>query len=288
MAGGTPTQGAWISWATGVLNGIGAPATQNNYDTLWAWSKKESGGSPMSNGSILNNPLATTQKAAGSVSGNSAGVQSYPDVTSSVTATVQTLTNGLYPNILTSFRNNVPASQWSTTARYDLDTWAHGPNGAHGTSYPNFLGGAAGGAPTPGNPGTLTSNPVQDAINSALGPIGTAITGAEQNFVQAATNYFLMGVGVLFMLGGLALIAVMTVKVPGPVEQVAETAAAVTPVGRAAVVAKAATPKAAPTAAAAPAPKSVAAPQTRAERGAELEKGMSEGRSFGQLRRKPA
>jgi hypothetical protein len=199
----------------------------------------------MANGSIRNNPLATTQKVPGSVAGNSAGVQSFPDVTSSVGATVQTLTSGLYPNILGSFRNNVPASTWPSSARYDLDTWAHGPSGAHGTSYPNFLGGAAGSAPTPGNPGTLTTNSVGDALNAALGPIGTAITGAEQSFVQAATNYFLMGVGVLFMLGGLALIAVMALKyVPAPVRNLASTAANVTPAGRAVSVAKAAKPAA--------------------------------------------
>lgn len=291
---------AWWAWATGVLHGIGAPTNAANFATLWNWSIKESGQDPIANGRIRNNPLNTTQRAPGSTSQNSVGVQSFPDISTGVAATVQTLQNGRYPQIVANLRNSVPSYNWlaaggrgtpstaaATTAQ--LNTWGSKTNWLSWTNKPptpsqNFQT-TAGVSSLATNP---DSNPVSDALNSALGSVGTAITGAEQNFVQAATNYFLMGVGVLFMLGGLALIAVMTLRVPTPVRQAANVAASVTPAGRVVSAAKAASPPPAKTPAApVPAPK-VAAPQSRAERSAQLEKGMSEGRSFGQLRRRSA
>jgi hypothetical protein len=257
---------AWWNWATGVLHGIGAPTSPENYKTLWNWSIKESGQDPINNGSIHNNPLNTTQRVPGSTSQNSVGVQSFPDVTSGISATIQTLTNGRYPQIVSDLKGGVPGGLWTNpkytglnpnTTAAELKTWGSGTNWLGWSNTPPapsamFQQATGVGGSNSGPFGTITpldssgSNPVGDAINSALGnalgPIGTAITGAETNFVQTATNYFLMGVGVLFMLGGLALIAVMTLKVPAPVREVAGVAANVTPAGRAASVAKAASP----------------------------------------------
>jgi hypothetical protein len=248
---------AWWSWATGVLNRIGAPSSPENYKSLWNWSIKESGQDPIANGNIHNNPLNTTQSVPGSTSQNSVGVQSFPDLSTSVNATTLTLLNGRYPHILDALRNSKPTGSWlgwESAIGPELKTWGSGTNWLGWNSQPpqpsnKFVAGQLSGGSSV--TGSGSGNPVGDAINSALGtalgPIGDAITSAEQSFVQTATNYFLMAVGVLFMLGGLALIAVMTVKVSTPVRQVAETAASVTPAGRAVAVAK--TVKPAPAAA---------------------------------------
>ncbi len=128
---------AWWNWATGVLHGIGAPTSSENYRSLWNWSIKESGQDPINNGSIHNNPLNTTQRVPGSTSQNSVGVQSFPDVTSGISATIQTLTNGRYPQIVADLKGGVPSGLWanpsytglnpSTTAA-ELKTWGSGTN----------------------------------------------------------------------------------------------------------------------------------------------------------------
>lgn len=256
---------AWYSWATQVLSGIGAPVNQTNYDTLWKWSKKESGEIPLSNGQILNNPLATEWKWPGSTNGNDVGVQSYPDISSGALATIATLTSGKYPNIIGEFKNSTLSNSWGSAARYELETWAHGPNGAHGTHYPDFLGGTAT-APTPGSDGFNIPNPVQDALNAALGPVGSAIHDAAGKAGWAA----LVGVGALLMLAGLALIAVTALQsAPAPVRKLAAAASNLTPQGRAVSVARATTPKATP-AKVEPTPGALAVARAKKTRGARL------------------
>lgn len=247
---------AWWAWATGVLNGIGAPANTTNYQTLWNWSIKESGQDPISNGNIHNNPLNTTQRASGSTSQNSVGVQSFPDISTGVSATVQTLTNGRYPHILDALHSAKPTSSWlgwESAIGSELHTWGSGTNWLGWNNKPpnpstNFV--ATGGSSLTGSG---SGNPVSDAINSALGsalgPIGSAITGAETSFVQTATNVVLMLMGGVLMLAGFALIAVLALKVvPAPVRDLAGTAASVTPAGRAVAVVKAVKPAPAPAA----------------------------------------
>lgn len=272
---------AWWNWATGVLHGIGAPTNAANFATLWNWSIKESGQDPIVNGNIHNNPLNTTQRAPGSTSQNSVGVQSFPDVSTGVSATVQTLQNGRYPQIVANLRNSLPSFNWLATpgrganptaaaTTSELNTWGSKTNWLSWTNQPptpsqNFQtsSGVSSLATQP------NSNPISDAINSALGPIGTAITGAETSFVQTATNVVLMLMGGVLMLTGLALIAVLALKVvPAPVRDVAGTAANLTPAGRAVSVAKAASPAPAPKALSPGAQSAVAA--AKAGRGSKL------------------
>lgn len=265
MAAAPNRNDAWHQWAYGVLNGIGAPINQTNLDTLWNWSIKESGQNVMR----WNNPLNTTQNAPGATSQNSVGVKSYPDVTTGIAATTQTLTNGRYPNIVDALKQSVPTSQWSASPAIvkQLGTWG---SGANWLSWKNK-------APISVNSQLLatggsqvtssgTGNPIQDAINSALSPIGNAITGAEQSFVKVAINITLMAMGGGLMLAGLALLAVALMReAPAPVRQIASAAANLTPQGRAVSVARAVTPaKAAPAVPAAAPAKPALSPQAQA------------------------
>ena len=65
-----------------------------------AWQAREGGGG-------ANNPLNSTQTVAGStaLSGNPDGVQNYPNVAEGISATVITLRNGLYNDILMYLRS---------------------------------------------------------------------------------------------------------------------------------------------------------------------------------------
>lgn len=199
----------WWTWAYAVLNGIGAPTSPTNINTLWNWSIKESGRNPLSNGSIHNNPLNTTQPAPGSVSANSVGVQSFPDVSTGASATVQTLLNGYYPAIVSALRNSEPTSQWGSnpTIISELGKWGSGSNWL---SWNNQ-------APTPSinfqNTSVVSSavsgatNDVQSAINAALGPVGSAITNATSTFAEKLTYGGLIAVGALLMLAGFGILA---------------------------------------------------------------------------------
>ncbi len=148
-------------------------------------------------------------------------------------ATAQTLQSGLYPNILLMLKNTVPGPQWSSQARYELDTWAHGPNGVHNGVYSNFLGGSVPSSfVTLGPSGVIGPAPSAGGadpfgISAGLGSLGTTLTNDLKR-----TLYFVSG-GVL-MLAGLAVLTLILVR--GTAPAVAKTAALATPQGRAASV----------------------------------------------------
>lgn len=122
----------WLQWAQGTLGGIGAPSSDTNLQTLWDWSRAESGSSPMR----WNNPLNTTQPETGAVSENSVGVKAYPDTATGVRATDETLVNGFYPHILANLRSSVPQNQWGNASQ-DLGTWGTGTGWLGTTSTPS-------------------------------------------------------------------------------------------------------------------------------------------------------
>lgn len=99
----------------GVLSGIGAPDTPENRRALQAWQQAEGGSA--------DNPWNTTQDAPGATEINSVGVKRYGDVQTGITATIQTLLNGRYANIISALKsgNNAMAvadaieqSPWGT------------------------------------------------------------------------------------------------------------------------------------------------------------------------------
>lgn len=94
-AGGTPDQ---AGWAKELLGALGAPQTQANVSSVVAWEQREGGGG-------ANNPLNTTQAMPGATDFNSVGVKNYPSAAEGVAATVTTLHNGQYGDILLYLRS---------------------------------------------------------------------------------------------------------------------------------------------------------------------------------------
>lgn len=101
-----------------ILRGLSAPITPNTLGLLYAWRQTEGG-------SATYNPFNTTLKVTGSTpySTNRAGVQNYPDARVGVDATVRTLLDSRYAEIVRLLRGNaVPttvaqaiiASRWGT------------------------------------------------------------------------------------------------------------------------------------------------------------------------------
>ena len=116
-------------FATDVLSRINAPITDSNIAAMTTWMKFEGGGGGKSTGlgvnSAMFNPLNTTLRTSGSTgSMNSVGVQRYASYDAGLSATVQTLQNGRYSNILAALKQGtstaavlgaVNASPWGTT-----------------------------------------------------------------------------------------------------------------------------------------------------------------------------
>lgn len=104
-------------FASDILSGIGAPITPENLRAIKAWMRAE--GTDPSNF----NPLATTQGAEGARVLNSHGVKGYTSYEQGLKATIQTLLNGFYGNIIEALKagNNamavaeaIESSPWGT------------------------------------------------------------------------------------------------------------------------------------------------------------------------------
>ena len=104
-------------WCVSLLDRLGAPVTRENLKALYSWIDAES------NAASLMNPLATTEGAPGARNANSVGVKGYPSVEVGLEATLRTLHNGHYPNILAALARGdsalavteaVAASPWGT------------------------------------------------------------------------------------------------------------------------------------------------------------------------------
>lgn len=118
------------SFATAVLVGLAKktgnpyPVTASNLAWIESWVNREGGGG-------ANNPLNTTYVTDTStlLQGNSAGVRNYASLDDGVNATVATLVNGNYPNILSALRSgNAQAADQAGQLSKDLLTWSGGIN----------------------------------------------------------------------------------------------------------------------------------------------------------------
>lgn len=87
-----------LGWAGSVLKQIGAPVTATNLAAMVSWVNSES--SSANNYQTWNNPLNTTRKDANSVSKNYAGVQEFANEDASIAATVATLKQSNFKDIL--------------------------------------------------------------------------------------------------------------------------------------------------------------------------------------------
>jgi cell wall-associated NlpC family hydrolase len=103
-----------------ILQGIGAKVTPQNLKLLQGWQQAEGG-------SASYNPFNTTQSAPGAGSYNSVGVRNYTNSGQGTQATIKTLLNGRYGNILADlkagnaapgkFAADVGASPWGTSGQ---------------------------------------------------------------------------------------------------------------------------------------------------------------------------
>jgi hypothetical protein len=100
-----------------LLRMLGMPVTGANIKFLDAWQRAEGGSA--------DNPFNTTWDLPGATNFNSVGVKRYRSVADGLTATVNTLRNGLYDPILKALRNGddpmaaaqaVASSPWGTGA----------------------------------------------------------------------------------------------------------------------------------------------------------------------------
>jgi hypothetical protein len=109
--------GAWPYWYRDVLKGLSAPDTAKNELFLNVWHTYEES-------SCSYNPLNTTQRETGSTTCNSAGVQSYPTPAVGTKATVATLENGRYPDIVAALRSGNPFTYAKAQAvAAEIRTW---------------------------------------------------------------------------------------------------------------------------------------------------------------------
>ena len=114
-------------WATGLLGKLGAPVTDQNLQAMTTWMAFE-GGHWKNNANY--NPLNTTQKENGAKSINSAGVKSYQSWDQGYQATLDTLNNGKYTNILSALRQGTDAS--AVLGAVNASPW--------GTKIPGYAG----------------------------------------------------------------------------------------------------------------------------------------------------
>ena len=96
-----------------ILKGIGAPITDENMKFFYAWRQAEGG-------KARNNPFNTTQSKPGStfynclkkgVSGCKSGVRNYLSSQDGVDATVRTIKNGRYQNIINALKSGDSAEK---------------------------------------------------------------------------------------------------------------------------------------------------------------------------------
>lgn len=179
-------------FAQAVLAQGGWPQTPQNVGYLNQWHQFEQ--SP-----DANNPFNTTQPMAGAQATNSAGVRSYPNPQVGIQATIQTLKNGYYPNLVAALASGNPYAHAAAIAP-DLRTW-----GSH--SFADFLlsgnRGPSQAAPngnTPVGGGGGVSSPVQapaaapsPSLNLTVTPSSSPLANpVVQNILQS--NDQLLGI----------------------------------------------------------------------------------------------
>jgi hypothetical protein len=137
--------GVWAGWEASLLAAIGAPVTSTNVQFLDAWQNAEGG-------QAENNPLNTTHQATGATAYNTFNangvtyhVWNYPDASTGLAATAQTLSG--YSNIVAALQSGNPYTYGNQAGlASDLGTWGTG-SAFLGSSSAATPAGAATGAP---------------------------------------------------------------------------------------------------------------------------------------------
>jgi hypothetical protein len=109
-----------------ILKGVGAPITDENMKFMYAWRQAEGG-------KAKNNPFNTTQSKPNStfynclkkgISGCKSGVRNYMSSRDGIDATIKTLQNGRYRNILDALKKGTSAEQ--TAMALKASPWGTG------------------------------------------------------------------------------------------------------------------------------------------------------------------
>lgn len=107
-------------FAHSLLQALGAPETAANIQSLVNWEKREGG---QWHNSAHFNPLNTTQSAPGATGMNSVGVKAYTSWEQGIKATVDTLHNGKYNDLVAALKSGKGLSHGSYKG---LSTWSGG------------------------------------------------------------------------------------------------------------------------------------------------------------------
>jgi len=103
--------------------------------SLAEWQRREGGTAAF-------NPLNTTQRAPGATNYNSVGVRNYRSQQQGLNATVETLRNGRYTDILRALTRNLPLGSQESLKTWGTGTWSGGnkstPGGPPTVGTPSF------------------------------------------------------------------------------------------------------------------------------------------------------
>ena len=118
----------FVAAAVAILQGMRVTPTQTNVNLLDAWIRCEKG--DHGDAWQWNNPMNTTMPGYGGqdVPGNSAGVKIYPSQALVVQATVATLTNGYYGDLVDGLKTSNAHIFFSGTGTQQMGTWGTNPS----------------------------------------------------------------------------------------------------------------------------------------------------------------
>lgn len=176
-------------FAKAVLQGIGAPVTQNNIAAMVGWENAE-GGNWGNNARY--NPLNTTLPAAGATSINSAGVKAYTSWSQGVAATVATLKQGNFTGIRAALHAGTPQAVATAIGQ---SPWGTSPTTVRQTI------GAATGQTYNTAPVTLPSS-TSTSTSGAYGGLGGFLLKATLTIGLVIAGLVLAGLGARNIVGG--------------------------------------------------------------------------------------
>ena len=173
--------------------------TTSNQDFLARWIPREGT-------KAANNPLATTQSEPGATNFNSIGVKNYPTAALGIQATVKTLTNGHYNDILQGIASgNADTIDSNGGFAHGLSTWS---GGAYATLRHNGM--IANTAVLPNSqPITVVGNNLAPSLADQLGihnPITSAVSGVESWLASGLARIAKILLGILLIIFGVIVI----------------------------------------------------------------------------------
>lgn len=203
------------TFAQALLEDIGAPVDSTTEQTVEDWEAAEGGAGPqwgIAGNTDDYNPINTTLPEPGSVPTNSAGVQAYTSWGQGLEATVSTLEEPAYANVVADLKAS--AAETQTAADIGASPW--------GT--PNF---DPGGTPQAGPGSSSSTGATLTSFNANpfdLFGIPQTIVGGAASSIWSEVGPFL--VKAMLVVFGLGLIVIAGYRATAPARHDAEQAAA--------------------------------------------------------------